>query len=454
MISGHTLAKNLRQWGVVFGQRACRPSPWPDPLQPLRPGRNFPRAQYRADRGRRRPLARAGARFYGGWRPVCCRAGALAQPLGADRAQQHDTGAVHRTTPPAGSSCATWRFIEMYNLPARAAARRHADARIAARGVDAGTFAGDPGTLCRRTRQKSSAGRHRYKDLRDEERPHRLVDQPAAARRRLGGDPHRRDRAARRRKGARHASPARGAPHRDRCRYRVVPRPGGKCHRRCRPERRSDEAGGQDPARHVGSHVAARRRRGARLQRGFGQCRDRGGRRRRTVGLDQRNQPQARADQRCRTHRGCRRDRHQRRHRGARARRAAHRRRGQAHPGHRRTDQSARAQRHHRGGARRRSRTRLCRRGVGGEVAGGADRQGDRRNHQGNLLGAKLDRRRGRRHPRDHPAHAGHQRAYFRSGRRHRAAGTGDRRDFAQCGERRGRCARCGVRARRRRLPA
>jgi len=59
---------------------------------------------------------------------------------------------------------------------------------------------------------------------------------------------------------------------------------------------------------------------------------------------------------------------------------------------------------------------------------------------------------RGRRDPRDHPAHAGHQRAYLGSGRRHRAAGAGDWRDFAQCGERRGRCARCGVRARRRRV--
>ena len=45
-----------------------------------------------------------------------------------------------------------------------------------------------------------------------------------------------------------------------------------------RAERRGDEEGGQEPARHLGSHLAARRRRGARLQRGFRQCRDRGGR--------------------------------------------------------------------------------------------------------------------------------------------------------------------------------
>ena len=64
-------------------------------------------------------------------------------------------------------------------------------------------------------------------------------------------------------------------------------------------------------AGHVGSHLAAGRRRGARLQRGFGQCRDRRGRRRRAVGLDQGDQPPARADRRCRAHRCRRRDRDQ-----------------------------------------------------------------------------------------------------------------------------------------------
>ena len=73
--------------------------------------------------------------------------------------------------------------------------------------------------------------------------------------------------------------------------------------------------------------------------------------------------------------------------RGARHQRADHRvgaggaedrRRGQADPRHRRTDQSAGAQRHHRGGARRRSRQGLCGGGLGSQIAGGADRESDR----------------------------------------------------------------------------
>ena len=68
----------------------------------------------------------------------------------------------------------------------------------------------------------------------------------------------------------------------------------------------------------------------------------------------------------------------QRADRLARAVGAEDRRRGQADPGRRRADQPARAQRHHRGRPRRRGRPRLRGGGVGGEVAGGADRQGDR----------------------------------------------------------------------------
>ena len=83
-------------------------------------------------------------------------------------------------------------------------------------------------------------------------------------------------------------------------------------------------------------------------------------------------------------------------------RRAEDRRRGEAHSGHRRPDQSPGAQRHHRGGARRRGRARFCRGSLGGEVAGGADREGDRRDHPGDPLGAGLDRRRGHRDPHHH----------------------------------------------------
>ena len=82
----------------------------------------------------------------------------------------------------------------------------------------------------------------------------------------------------------------------------------------------------------------------------------------------------------ARRDRGSARDR--RRDRRSRRRRAEDRRRRQADPQHRRPDQSARAQRHHRGGARRRGRPRLCRRRVGSEIAGGADRQGDRGHRQ------------------------------------------------------------------------
>ena len=58
---------------------------------------------------------------------------------------------------------------------------------------------------------------------------------------------------------------------------------------------------------------------------------------------------------------------------------ATHRRRRQADHRDRRADQSAGAQRHHRGGARRRGRPRLRGGRPGGEGAGGANRQGDRR---------------------------------------------------------------------------
>ncbi len=70
-----------------------------------------------------------------------------------------------------------------------------------------------------------------------------------------------------------------------------------------------------------------------------------------------------------------------RRDREPRRRHAAHRRRADPDSDHRRADQSARAQRHHRGRACRRCRPRLCRRRARSEGAGGPDREGDRR-HQ------------------------------------------------------------------------
>jgi uncharacterized protein YoxC len=100
--------------------------------------------------------------------------------------------------------------------------------------------------------------------------------------------------------------------------------------------------------------------------------------------------------------------------------------------GHRRPDQSLGAQRHDRGGARRRGGTGLCRRGLGGQVARGADRQGYRRNHPRNSFGTNFQRQGGLRNPRNHPADAGHQ--HLHRGRRRfgSAAGARDRRDFTQ----------------------
>ena len=65
--------------------------------------------------------------------------------------------------------------------------------------------------------------------------------------------------------------------------------------------------------------------------------------------------------------------------------RSPHRRRRGTDQHHRGTDQSAGAQRHHRGGARRRSRPRLCGRGVRSEGAGRADRQGHRRDQPADI---------------------------------------------------------------------
>ena len=129
----------------------------------------------------------------------------------------------------------------------------------------------------------------------------------------------------------------------------------------------------------------------------------------RIVALDRRDQPPAQPHQRYRRprHRGSARDR--RRDRRACVRGAEDRRRGQADPQHRRTDQSSGAQRNHRGGARGRGRPRLRRRCLGGQVAGGADGQGDRRDRQPHSRRAEFNLRRGRRDPPDCLAHAGNQ---------------------------------------------
>ena len=75
---------------------------------------------------------------------------------------------------------------------------------------------------------------------------------------------------------------------------------------------------------------------------------------------------------------------------------AEDRRHRQAHPDHRRADQPARAQRHDRSGARRRRGPRLCGGGLRGQIAGGADRQGDRSDRRANPRRAELDHERRR----------------------------------------------------------
>ncbi|MGX1317213.1 HAMP domain-containing protein [Bradyrhizobium sp. USDA 377] len=137
----------------------------------------------------------------------------------------------------------------------------------------------------------------------------------------------------------------------------------------------------------------------------------------------------------CRRHRRPRRDPGQRdrRHRAGPGKiRRAYRRGRRPHQHHRSADQSAGAQRHDRGGARRRRRPRICRGRLRSEVAGEPDREGDGRN-------LRADRRypegRRRRHQRD-PDHRRHHRRGERgcdrdcSGRA--GAGRGDAGDHPQ----------------------
>ena len=85
--------------------------------------------------------------------------------------------------------------------------------------------------------------------------------------------------------------------------------------------------------------------------------------------------------------------------------RAADRRSRQADHGDRRADQSSGAQRHHRGGARRRSRPRLCGGRQRSEVAGQPDREGDRRDFLAHRRHAGRDAGVGRRDQGDRRHH-------------------------------------------------
>ena len=137
------------------------------------------------------------------------------------------------------------------------------------------------------------------------------------------------------------------------------------------------------------------------------QCRHGRGRRRRAFELGRRDFPPGGALQRDRQQGGRRRRTHQRHRRRALDRRREDRRSGQADPLDRRADQSAGAQRHHRSGARRRIRPRLCGRGFRSQGARQPDREGDRGNlgpGRGDAGLHQRSRRLDRRHHRDHRA--------------------------------------------------
>ena len=166
------------------------------------------------------------------------------------------------------------------------------------------------------------------------------------------------------------------------------------------------------------------------------QCRHGRVRRRRAFQLGRRDFPPGGALQRDRQQGGRRRRAHQRHRRRALDRRREDRRSGQADPLDRGANQSARAQRHHRGGARRRIRPRLCGGGVGSEGARQPDREGDR----GNLLagrgdaglhqrGGGLDRRHHRNHRADERDHGldFDRRSTSRATRRARSPATSSR---------------------------
>ena len=108
------------------------------------------------------------------------------------------------------------------------------------------------------------------------------------------------------------------------------------------------------------------------------------------------------------------------------ARRAGDRRRRQADHGDCRADQSAGAERHHRGGACGRCRPRLCRGRVRSQIARQPDRESDRRDFQSHLGHAGRDAGIGRRHQGDRRHHRKNLRHRLDDRERRRAAKLGD----------------------------
>ena len=144
-----------------------------------------------------------------------------------------------------------------------------------------------------------------------------------------------------------------------------------------------------------------------RRRRDLGQRADRLLRHRGTVVVDLRDRPPGRELGRDRPQGGRGSRRHRRHHAGPRRQRGAHQRRGRPDPDHRLADQPAGAQRHHRGGARRRSRPRLCGGRLRGEEPRQPDRESDRRDPPADRRHAERDDDGGRRRSATSPATIG-----------------------------------------------
>ena len=139
--------------------------------------------------------------------------------------------------------------------------------------------------------------------------------------------------------------------------------------------------------------------------------------------LDQRHQPAGGACRRHRQPRGRPGARHRRHRPGARPIGGPDRRSRRPDQHHRRADQPAGAQRHHRGRARRRGRPRLCGGRLRSQIAGEPDREGDRGNLRADRRHPEGRRRGHRRHQEHRRHHRRGQRGRDRDCRRRAATG-------------------------------
>ena len=195
------------------------------------------------------------------------------------------------------------RYIEMSQLSPEIFRKGTPLREILIRRAQAGTFAGDPDQYVVDVLKQTAEGRTEAKTLELEDgRTIALVVRPL-----LGGgwvSTHTdvtQQRAGR--EGARFTASTRRTPRRHRCGDRRLSRPHREHAHDRRAECRGHEDRGQVVAIDIRPHAAAGRRRGARIERGIGQRRNRGCGRRGTVRFDQGDQPPARADERNRAQR-------------------------------------------------------------------------------------------------------------------------------------------------------